>query len=165
VTKGACSFTGHRILSAGELPQINARLDEIIGQLADRGIERYLLGGALGFDTLAAKAVLRQRERNSRIELVMCLPCKSQEKYWPVGDKNTYFELLAAADETVYVSERYFTGCMAKRNLYMVENSEICVAYLKRAGSGTGQTVRMARERGLEVANLYCFGYSEFSRV
>jgi len=141
-------------LAARDLSQINERLDDIIGQLDNKGIERFLVGGALGFDTLAAKAVLRQREKNPRIILVMCLPCKSQEKYWPVGDKNTYFELLDAADETIYISEKYYTGCMAKRNLYLVENSEICVAYLKRAGSGTGQTIRMARERGLTVINL-----------
>ena len=154
VVHGACSFTGHRILAAEEIPLIISRLDDIIRKLTNDGIERYLVGGALGFDTLAAQAVLRQRENNQMIKLVMALPCKSQDKYWTDTDKNVYIELLDSADETVYVSDKFFNGCMAKRNSFLIENSEICIAYLKRAGSGTGQTVRMAREHGLTVINL-----------
>jgi hypothetical protein len=43
---------------------------------------------------------------------------------------------------------------MAKRNLHLVESSGVCVAYMKHGRSGTAQTVRLARERGLTVVNL-----------
>ena len=62
--------------------------------------------------------------------------------------------LLEAADKVVCLAERYYDGAMAARNLHLVRHSGICVAYMTHRRSGTGMTVRLARERGLTVINL-----------
>lgn len=150
----AC-FTGHRIISGLEIDQLRNKTNETINELIGKGILFYMSGGAVGYDTLAAQSVLKTREQNSNVKLIMALPCVNQESKWKEADKEVYRYLLDNADELIYVSEQpYFEGCMEKRNSYLAENSSVCVAYMKHGRSGTSQTVRMARERGLTVINL-----------
>ena len=137
------AFTGHRIIAKSELAHVKEALDETIGSLTDKGITLYMVGGALGFDTLAATAVLKAREHNPNIRLLMALPCAEQDSRWRESDKQFYRHLLNNADEIIYVSEQpYFKGCMEKRNRYLVEHSSILVAYMTYGRSGTSQTVR-----------------------
>jgi uncharacterized phage-like protein YoqJ len=156
--KAAC-FTGHRRIGKADLPVLKQLLDETIETLVQQGISTFLCGGAVGFDALACRAVddLRAKSVGVRdnVKLVMVLPCRNQSKGWSTKDKAVYGELLTAADEVVYVSEEYFDGCMKLRNARLVEDSDICVAYLKNVTrSGTAQTVRMAKEKGIPVINL-----------
>jgi len=126
----------------------------MIERLIGQDVVYFGCGGALGFDTLAGFAVLDFKEKHEAVKLVMVLPCHNQDEKWAQKDKAAYQKLIDAADKVVYVSERYFDGCMKKRNVHLVEHSDCCVAYLKREDSGTGQTVRLARERGLVVVNV-----------
>lgn len=148
-------FTGHRTLSSTEITHIRERVSETIAELIKQVAVFFMSGGALGFDTITAQEVLKVKKHNPHIKLIMVLPCVNQELRWNEADKQTYRFLLENTDEVVYVSEQpYFDGCMEKRNLYLVEHSGICVAYMKHGRSGTSQTVRMARERGLTIINL-----------
>ena len=150
-----CCITGHRIIARDDLPQLASRLDETISELISRGIIYFGSGMAIGFDALAAGAVLRAREANSRVKLIAVLPCSNQDERWNAADRQKYRELIAAVDKVTYVSNQpYADGCMQARNRWLVENSGVCVAYLRNGRTGTGQTVRMARERGLRVINL-----------
>ena len=148
-------FTGHRIIGGAETNQLWNITSETIKNLIKKGMQIFISGGAIGFDTLAAQVVLRAREHNPNIKLIMALPCKNHEARWREADKKAYRHLLDNADEVVFVSEQpYFDGCMEKRNQFLAKYSGVCVAYMKRGRSGTSQTVRMARERRLSVINL-----------
>ena len=149
----AC-FTGHRSIPNADLPWLTQRLDEVVAELAAQGIVYFGNGAARGFDTLAARAVLRQRERHPEIKLILTLPCRDQDARWPEADRREYRRLLDAADKVICLAEQYYDGCMLARNRYLVENSGACIAYLTHERSGTGQTVRLARARGLKIINL-----------
>lgn len=150
-----CCFTGHRHIEASEFPIIGQRLKDTMRKLIKQGVVFYGCGGAIGFDMLAGFVTLELKKECPAVKLIMVLPCRNQDNKWLLRDKANYRKLLAAADKIVYVSEQYFEGCMAKRNAHLVQNSGTCIAYLKHtARSGTAQTVRMAREKGLTVFNL-----------
>jgi len=149
----AC-FTGHRRIPAADLPLLSKILEETIENLICQGVIYWGCGGAIGYDQMAGLAVLRLREKYPSVKLIMVLPCHGQESKWSEKDKEAYRRLLAAADKTVYVSDTYDSGCMARRNFHLIEYSAYCVAYLKHEHSGTSQTVRLAREHGLTVINL-----------
>jgi uncharacterized phage-like protein YoqJ len=151
--KTAC-FTGHRKLLKAELSNISHRLDETIAELISKGILFFGSGMALGFDILAAKAVLRARENDTRVKLIAVLPCRNQDARWNEADKQEYRNILDSADKIVYVADKYYDGCMKERNLKLIKHSSICVAYMKHGRSGTGQTVRIAREYGLAIINI-----------
>lgn len=148
-----CCFTGHRKVPAEEMGVLTSRLEDTIASLYKRGIRRFETGGALGFDTLAAKSVLRLRERY-HIELALILPCLSQTRNWRPEDTAEYEGIKAQADQVVYTSQEYTRGCMHKRNRYLVDTSSVCVCYLTRDSGGTAYTVHYARTHGLEIINL-----------
>jgi len=149
-----CCFTGHRQIAAAEMPRLLRRLEETIESLIGRGILYFGSGAALGFDTLAVNAVLRQRAKNSKVKLIMVLPCRNQDLRWRENDREEYRRLIEEADKVVCLSEKYYDGCMRERNRHLVEHSGVCVAYMKYGGSGAAQTVRFARERELAIINL-----------
>ena len=149
-----CCFTGHRELPEEQLPQLRNALFKVIVRLAAQGVTRFACGGALGFDTLAAQMVLVVKEAFPQIELLLVLPCKTQDKYWPKEDQEIYREILARADRVVFVSETYIQGCMQKRNRLLVEGSSVCVCYCTKKQGGTVYTLNYAQQKGLKVIHL-----------
>ena len=121
---------------------VRRRLREEILDLAQKGVDTFLTGGALGFDTLAAH------------KLVLALPYMNQEAQWSQRDAAVYRTLLRQADNVVYTSQEYHRGCLFQRNRYLVDHSAYCVCYLLQERTGTSYTAQYAREQGLEVRNL-----------
>ena len=150
----ACCFTGHRSISEEK----QARLREILGvavrELYARGCRTFLSGGAVGFDLLAAEVVLELRKLYTDVRLVMALPCKNQHEKWAAAQKIRYEEILDAADERIFLCETFCTGCMHLRNKYLVDNSDVCIAFYRQRGGGTEFTVNYAREKEKEIINL-----------
>ncbi|MCL2884336.1 MAG: DUF1273 domain-containing protein [Oscillospiraceae bacterium] len=122
----SCCFTGHRYISPDEMKDPQAALIKVLIDLIGQGVRDFYAGGALGFDTMAALVVLKLRKKYRRIRLILLLPCKNQSKGWPQTDQNLYDHILTKADEVVYVSEHYYTGCMQARNRALVDLSDIC---------------------------------------
>lgn len=152
----ACCFTGHRTIPPGERRELARRLEETVLRLYRRGVRYFGAGGALGFDTLAAQAILRLREECPGIRLILVLPCPSQTKGWKPEDAAEYEQIKSQADQVVYTSQEYTRGCMHKRNRYLVDHSGVCVCYLTKDSGGTAYTVRYAKAHGLEIINLAC---------
>ncbi len=146
-------FTGHRALAEMQTGKIFCRLIEVIRDLAEEGYTVFLCGGALGFDTLAAEAVIEAKAADPRIELILVLPFPSHTGSWEESDRRRYDRTAEYADEIIYVSEHYTPWCMHKRNRYIVDMSEVCVAYLTESSGGTYYTAEYARSRGLRVIN------------
>jgi len=150
----ACCFTGHRDIPVSQKPALQKRLEEEISHLIHQGVAMFLAGGALGFDTMAALAVLKMKAKFPHIRLILVLPCREQTRGWRNDDKKIYDRILRRADKVVYASEYYDRGCMQKRNRYLVDHSGVCVCYLAKAKGGTAYTVRYAQEKGLRMINL-----------
>ena len=74
---------------------VRRRLREEILDLAQKGVDTFLTGGALGFDTLAAQEVLRMRAMGlPSLKLVLALPYMNQEAQWSQRDAAVYRTLL-----------------------------------------------------------------------
>jgi len=149
-----CCFTGHRNIDSKAFSHIQKRLENEIVNLIRQGVCCFAAGGALGFDTMAALAVLKLRAEFSHVRLLLVLPHKSQARGWNKKDRQIYNHILSKADEVVYTSDFYYAGCMHKRNRHLVDNSEVCVCYLTAEKGGTAYTVGYAREKGLRMINL-----------
>lgn len=150
----ACCFTGHRNMEAAETAKIEIRLREEIQALIARGFTIFYAGGAVGFDTLAAKTVLSLREVYPDVHLRLLLPCPGQESKWNLRDRHAYHRILEAADSAEYVSQTYSTYAMLKRNRELVNRSQYCISYLKKEKGGTAFTVRYAEKSGIRVKNI-----------
>ena len=157
--KSAC-FTGHRSLR-GNLEELSERLYRFIENgIHEFGLTDFYAGGAIGWDTLAAQTVLRVKEKYPQIKLHLILPCCNEEQTakWTEEQKAEFYRILSLADEVEYISDRYYNGCMKDRNARLVElATKCCISYWnpKDFRSGTGQTVRMAKKKGLTIMNFY----------
>ena len=157
--KSAC-FTGHRTLMT-DMNSFSALLLSVIEQMvADRNITDYYVGGAYGFDAIASLSVLQLKEKYPEVRLHLILPCSNEEQTdgWNTKRKTEFENILGLADSVEQVSERYYNGCMKARNARLVElATDYCICYWnpKHFRSGTGQTVRMAQKKGIEVINLF----------
>ena len=149
-----CCFTGHRKLPPNKIEDIVTRLSAEIDRLIGLGVTEFMAGGALGFDHIASAMIIAKREMGQNVRLILALPCRDQDKHWTAEQKQMYQNLLSEADEIRYISEEYSMGCMKKRNRYMVSNSAYCICALLSNRSGTGQTVRYARQKGVAVINV-----------
>lgn len=149
-----CCFTGHRKLPKDKIERILKGLDREVEDLIAQGVTTFISGGALGFDQIAASLLVAKKEMGIDIRLVFALPCRNQDENWNDNQKRLYHDLMAEADEIIYVSEVYSDGCMKKRNRYMVDRSAYCICAQLHPLSGTEQTVKYARRKGLRVINV-----------
>ena len=147
-------FTGHRDLNAYLPSSVSKALNKALRILISHGVEHFLAGGALGFDTLAALCVLELKEEFPNISLGLILPCKNQTKLWSDSNKAIYSEILKEADCVEYIAEAYTANCMHDRNRRLVDKSDICVAFFEHSGGGTAYTVAYALNQGKEVINI-----------
>jgi len=149
-----CCFTGHRYIPASEHSALAQRLEAEIENLIHQGARYFAAGGAMGFDTMAAFAVLRLRILHPHIQLILVLPCKNQARGWDRVNKEIYNQIRRQADKVVYISKQYTPGCMLRRNDYLVDHSAVCICYLTNPKSGTAYTFHCAKQHGLRVINL-----------
>jgi len=150
----SCCFTGHRKLPMNKIEGIIKRLDCEVDNLINQGVTDFISGGALGFDQIAASLIVAKKEMGRDIRLIFALPCKNQDVTWNERQRKLYRDLLSEADELIYVSEEYSDGCIKKRNCYMVDRSAHCVCALLCSHTGTAQTVKYARQKGLRIINV-----------
>lgn len=145
IPKETCCFTGHRNI-VGDINDIQDRVSEEVLKLINLGVKNFICGGAMGFDILCGEIILRIRQFFD-IKLIMALPCKNQNKYYDKINKEKYSNLLLNANEIIYTSNCYYSGCMHKRNRYMVDNSKYVVSYCKFNKGGTYYTKTYAKSK------------------
>ena len=154
--KKTVCFTGHRQM--GEpISEVEHRLTEIVRHLIQNGYLYFGAGGARGFDALASEVVLKLKAEYPQIHLILVLPFDEQyrhERDWTPAEITQYHTLKVRASKVVVLAAGYTPGVYYHRNRHLVNHSSICVAYLTRANSGTGDTVSYAKSRGLEVVNI-----------
>lgn len=150
-----CAFTGHRNIK----PEHRSGMTELLWRAIDfaykKGCRRFITGGAIGFDTEAARQVIRYRIEHPDVLLILFLPCLDQDAAWSVRQRDAYDYILSAADQVRFLSEGYDKGCMRRRNQAMAEECDIMIGYVGRDRSGGSQTLRIADSLGKEVYNIY----------
>ena len=141
-----CCFTGHRVLKRDFSDE---KVSEVIDKLINNGYKTFLVGMAIGFDLKVFEIL--QTKKKFNIDVIACVPCKEQDKLWNSKQKEQYKIAIEQADKVVFISEEYFDGCMQKRNMYMVDNSSIVVAYMYAEIGGTKHCVNYAKKKNKNV--------------
>ena len=158
--KTACAFTGHR---PHKFPwkgdeadlrcvALKAVLAEQIEKLVAAGVTDFYSGMADGSDVWLSQIVLDLRKENPALKLHCFLPCEGQADKWSSSAQERYHSILGQADSVIYMSHKYYDGCMIARNHRLVEAAGRLLAVfngVKR--SGTGATLNYARKLGREI--------------
>jgi len=150
-----CCFTGHRNIPKGEEAAVRARVREEALRQMERGIDTFLVGGAVGFDMLAAETLLELREREGKsLRLISVLPFQGWRDKWGSAEKDREDRILEKSDEISFSRLKNCRQCYLDRDRKMVDGSCVCIAYCSRFGGGTAYTVRYAMKQGVEVINI-----------
>ena len=144
-------FTGHRVIPEEQMDEIGKKLRQAIMDQIEKGYCYFGTGGALGFDTMAARIVLSLKKVYPQIRLILVLPCLSQSKNWSVYDRRVYEKIKQLADKVVYISLAYTPDCMHRRNRHLVDHSSVCICYLTKPTGGTAYTFDYAKKQGLSI--------------
>lgn len=150
-----CSFSGHRVITSSAVAPLKDLLRRAIGYAYEQGCRSFYCGGAVGFDTLAAKEIILFRVKHPDVRLILLLPCADQSEGWNSMQRAAYDYILTEADEAVILSDSYARGCMQKRNRALVDRADMLICYVGREGSGSSQTMHLAEKKGIPVYNLY----------
>lgn len=159
-----CAFTGHRPakIPFGHDEQSPAFLafqtsiEKAICLAITNGFTIFRSGGAMGFDLWCAEAIFGLKSDFPHIQLHFLLPCETQSNHWPEAWRDRYFAALSNADEVTCLQARYTRDCMFRRNRALVDGAKLLIVWYSGShSSGTGYTIRQARNKGIEIQNLY----------
>ncbi len=157
-----CCFSGYR---PEKLPwgqnendercfRLKEKLYDVISAVYLSGIRRYICGMALGSDLYFCEAVLLFMEDHDDVTLEAALPCEDQASKWSEKQRNRYFKLIQQCDTETYISRKYTSDCMMRRNMYMVDHSSVLIAVYDGRFGGTMHTVGYAEASGLEIIQI-----------
>jgi uncharacterized phage-like protein YoqJ len=145
--------TGHRPEKlGGHSYRLDGKLIGVaVAYLNEVEPERVISGMALGWDTAWAAAAYVLG-----VPFIAAIPFEGQESRWPVDLQRRYREILAKAAEIVVVSRGgYSSTAMEMRNRWMVDRADRIAALWDGSPGGTGNCVRYARKRKVEIDNLW----------
>ncbi|MBQ9513851.1 MAG: DUF1273 family protein [Clostridia bacterium] len=145
-----CCVSGHRVVKKDLDIK---KLERVLNKSVDFGYKYFLVGMALGFDTICFQ-ILEKIRKEKDIKIVACIPCLTQDYKFNFEEKKEYKRMLDSADIKIILSETYNPWCMQKRNRFMVDNSSRLISYLRDAYGGTFNTVKYAQEQGIDIESI-----------
>ena len=139
------TFCGHSQITKEDT--IANWLRTVTQNLIEQGATTFYLGGYGAFDSLAASVLRVQKKRYPRIELILVLA------YLNTGRGTSGY------DSTIYppletVPHRF---AISHRNRWMVEVSDVVVAYVLHDWGGAATTLRCAKQKAKQIIS-YCDG-------
>lgn len=155
-----CSFTGYRPqkLSFGfnenhpDCIRLKNVLRTEIIKLINSGYRYFQTGMAMGIDIICAEIVLELKNQYPKIKLFAVIPCENQTSGWSESYHQRYYEILDKCDGSYMVTKGpYESGCMQKRNRYLVDTASALLAVYDKQKGGTMNTVNYAEKLGKKL--------------
>lgn len=133
------TFCGHAQVS--NPTEVTDWLRAVTQDLIERGGTTFYLGGYGEFDSLAAAVLREQKKKYPQIELILVLPYLNASKD-ALGYDGTIYPPLESAPPRFAIS---------KRNQWMVDASDVVVAYVLRKWGGAATTLQYAKRKKKEI--------------
>lgn len=156
--------TGHRMEKLGGYNSTTERKVLTVARqaIAELKPSKVISGMALGWDQALALTALE-----NSIPLICAVPLKGFQRKWPMSSQHAFTDILACADEVVYVDELhgyalrgyapgvYHPAKMNIRNRWMVDNSQMIAALWDGSRGGTGNCMEIVQQLRRESRNFW----------
>lgn len=157
-----CCFTGHRpekmpfaaTAYSFDHHVFRRNLEYAVQTAILSGYRRFITGMSRGMDLWAAMCVLDFKRAYPGLTLEAAIPCPEQASRWDADDVRFYNLVLSRCDVKTVLSPRYVSGCMNKRNRYMVDQSSLLIAAFDGRSGGTRNTCAYAERMGVRIYNI-----------
>lgn len=153
--KQTCCFSSHRNLPLHQIPLIRQRTVAVVRKLiTEHGVRYFGVGGAVGYDTLAAGILFDLKNEFPHIKIILVYPFDGFTNCWNSAQRDAYTQMLPHYDKVVCAARSPSKEAYWARNRHLVNHSTYCITYCTRDTGGTAYTVRYAREQGVQVFNV-----------
>src|SRR5260221_1806202 len=140
-------ISGHRKYNQDHYNHIYIETKKVLKQFKP---EKIISGLAIGYDQLAAVIAFR-----NNIPVIGAIPFVGQENVWPEKAQETYRKSVAKCCETIIVCDGgYAVWKLMERNKYIVDNSDIMLAYFSGDLSGTKNCLEYAKTKNKQIINI-----------
>lgn len=146
-----CCFAGHRVAPCSLLEEIILAIENLVRE--SEAVEFYS-GGMGDFDKLCEQAVreIKKRYQEKQIRLNLVLP---SYRYVPQKEHLTYIKDLY---DDIFVCDAsdgaHYKAMIGKRNRWMIEKSDIIIAYVRHENGGAYTTLRYAVNQNLRIIQV-----------
>ncbi len=143
------SFIGHREITY-DFRYVEEALDRIISDVTrNKEFVEFYLGQNGDFDTMAASAVKRYQNRtgkeNSALILVIPYEVANMDFY------EKFYDEIICPDELYGV---HFKSAITKRNEWLVDHSDVLIAYVNKDGGGASKCLKYAKRKEISIENI-----------
>ena len=140
------SFIGHRQVENWR--EVDNRVDEIVRELIrTKEYVEFYMGRNGEFDESVASIIKRAQKdlgkENSSLILVLPYHAKDEEYY------EQYYDEIYMPIEKVH-----YKAAITKRNEWLVDNSDLLVAYVNKDFGGAYNTLKYAEKKGVQIINV-----------
>ena len=155
-------FTGHRpeklpCQERGSLQTLMLKsfLYKEIYDCIQQGYTVFVTGISMGIDMWVATIVMSLMKKHPEIKLITATPYKDFGNNRKNIDYWEYRNTLDKSSDVICIADEYYKGCMHKRNMAMVDMADLLIGIIKEDKSGTSQTIRYAKKKGIATRIIY----------
>ena len=118
----------------------------------DNGFNKFYVGMSTGIDLWIGEILVELKtSQYPYIEIIAVKPFLKHGSNFSISEKIIYKKIIDNSNEVVCINDAYSKRSYLMRNRYMVENSNKLYAIVYNENSGTGYTIKYAKEKNLSV--------------
>jgi uncharacterized phage-like protein YoqJ len=145
------TFCGHKDISDRQ-PILNKLIETLEPYFKVNTPLTFYCGGYGDFDSLASQAIdiLRKKYTEVKAEKIFVTPYITPAYQERISDMKKFY------DEVVYppLENVPLKFAISRRNEWMVENSDIVIAYVKYSWGGSAKTLAYAKRKHKQIINI-----------
>jgi hypothetical protein len=146
------TFCGHRDISGSQLI-LNKLIEMLETYFKGQTALTFYCGGYGDFDRLASQAIdiLRKKYTEVKTEKILVTPYITSAYQERIrGMKKFYDDVVYPPLENVPLK-----FAISRRNEWMVESSDVVIAYVKYSWGGAAKTLTYAKRKHKQIINIY----------
>ena len=145
------SFVGHALIPPEEL--VKSKVNEVLRANVKSGEPvKFYIGGYGDFDKISALCCKNLKKDFKDVEIILVLPYLSFSKEGKIGsliESGAYDATLFPPIENI--PKRF---AISRRNEWMIENSDLIIAYVNNNYGGAYKSLRYAMRKNRKIINL-----------
>lgn len=144
------SFLGHRDYISNK--EIESKLYDKLEHLVNIGADTFYCGGYGNFDKLCAKLIKELKVKYPHIKSYLITPYideRTQNKLKKIREIRLYDDIIYPSLENV--PPRF---AISKRNEWVINNSDVVIAYVIRSWGGVSKTLRYAINKKKKIMDM-----------
>ena len=153
IRRQTCCLTGHRIIRPDLRDSVFGGTEIQLRELITRqGIRFFGVGGAIGYDALAAEILFRLKETSyPHIRVILVYPFEGFDSRWTDEQRRTFAKLYDQYDKRVCIAPSPSREAYLARDRHLVDCSSVCVAHCTHNTGGAAFTLQYAQAQGLTI--------------